>query len=63
MQREWRKSSRSSAAGPECVEIALDAAGAGVRDSKNRAGGGLGFGFAQWSRFVLTAKNGVFDLR
>ncbi|MFD7658520.1 DUF397 domain-containing protein [Actinosynnema sp. NPDC059797] len=62
MQREWRKSSRSSAGGPECVEITLGTAGAGVRDSKNRAGDELGFGFAQWSRFVSTAKSGVFDL-
>lgn len=63
MQREWRKSTRSSAGGPECVEIALDPAGAGVRDSKNRTGGGLDFGFTQWSRFVGTAKSGAFDAR
>lgn len=63
MQREWRKSTRSSAGGPECVEIALEPTGAGVRDSKNRTGGELGFGSAQWSRFVGTAKNGAFDAR
>jgi hypothetical protein len=43
------------------VEIALDPAGAGVRDSKDRSGGELGFGPAQWSRFVSTVKNGAFD--
>jgi hypothetical protein len=63
MEREWRKSSRSSAGGPECVEIALDPTGAGVRDSKNRAGGELDFGVAQWARFTTIAKNGAFDLR
>lgn len=63
MQRQWRKSTRSSAGGPECVEIALSPGAAGVRDSKNRTGGELGFGFAQWSRFVGTAKDGAFDRR
>ncbi|QFZ22498.1 DUF397 domain-containing protein [Saccharothrix syringae] len=62
MQREWRKSSRSSAGGPECVEIALGASGAGVRDSKDRSGGELDFGAAQWARFVATVKDGAFDL-
>ncbi|MGM1057700.1 DUF397 domain-containing protein [Saccharothrix sp. Mg75] len=63
MQREWRKSTRSSAGGPECVEIALDTARAGVRDSKNRAGGELDFGSAQWSRFLGSAKAGALDPR
>ena len=63
MQRQWRKSTRSSAGGPECVEIALEPGGAGVRDSKNRTGGELDFGVTQWSRFVGTAKNGAFDRR
>jgi hypothetical protein len=63
MQRQWRKSTWSSAGGPECVEIALDPNGAGVRDSKNRTRVELGFGFAQWSRFLGSAKNGAFDTR
>jgi hypothetical protein len=63
MQREWRKSTRSSAGGPECVEIALDPVGAGVRDSKNRTGDGLDFGLTQWSSFVGTVKEGAFDAR
>ncbi|GAB2986747.1 DUF397 domain-containing protein [Saccharothrix stipae] len=61
MQRQWRKSTRSSASGPECVEIALGPNGVGVRDSKNRTGGELDFGIAQWSRFVGTARNGALD--
>ncbi len=63
MQQEWRKSKRSSASGPECVEIALAGAGAAVRDSKNRAGGALSFGSTQWSRFVGVAKRGRYDER
>jgi hypothetical protein len=63
MQRDWRKSTRSSAGGPECVEIALGTTGAGVRDSKNRTGGELDFGVTQWSRFVGTVKHGAFDAR
>lgn len=63
MQRQWRKSTRSSAGGPECVEIALDAIGAGVRDSKDRSRRELDFGFTQWARFIGTAKRGAFDAR
>ncbi|MEU5692628.1 DUF397 domain-containing protein [Actinosynnema sp. NPDC020468] len=63
MQQEWRKSTYSSAGGPECVEIALNGSGAGVRDTKNRTAGRLGFGAVEWSRFVGTAKNGVFDVK
>jgi hypothetical protein len=63
MQREWRKSTRSSAGGPECVEIALAPTGAGVRDSKNPTGGELDFAATPWVRFVGTAKNGVIDPR
>jgi hypothetical protein len=63
MQRQWRKSTSSSAGGPECVEIALDPGATGVRDSKNRTGGELNFGSTQWARFVDTAKNGAFDPR
>ncbi|MFI9009798.1 DUF397 domain-containing protein [Actinosynnema sp. NPDC053489] len=61
MQRQWRRSSRSSAGGPECVEVALDRDGTGVRDSKDRTGGELGFGLAQWRRFTDDAKGGAFD--
>lgn len=61
MQQEWRKSKRSSASGPECVEIALNGAGAAVRDSKNRAAGALSFGSTQWWRFVEVAKRGRYD--
>ncbi|MFI9816403.1 DUF397 domain-containing protein [Saccharothrix variisporea] len=61
MQQEWRKSKRSSASGPECVEIALSGTGAAVRDSKNRGAGALSFGSVQWERFVEVAKRGRYD--
>ncbi|GHH50985.1 DUF397 domain-containing protein [Lentzea cavernae] len=56
----WRKSSRSSAGGPDCVEIALDARGAAVRDSKNADGVRLKFGDAGWDTFLAAAKTGSF---
>lgn len=56
----WRKSSRSSAGGPECVEIALVSAGAAVRDSKNADGSRLRFGDAGWETFLAAAKTGSF---
>ncbi|WP_285639037.1 DUF397 domain-containing protein [Lentzea sp. NBRC 102530] len=56
----WRKSSRSSAAGADCVEIAFVPAGAAVRDSKNADGARLRFGDAGWDTFLAAAKNGSF---
>ncbi|WP_246440262.1 DUF397 domain-containing protein [Saccharothrix tamanrassetensis] len=63
MKQEWRKSRRSSASGPECVEIALDGVRAAVRDSKNRTAGALDFDAGQWSRFLGVAKRGTYDER
>ncbi len=56
----WRKSSRSSASGPDCVEIALVSSGAAVRDSKNADGAQLRFGSAGWENFLSAAKTGAF---
>jgi hypothetical protein len=39
----WRKSSRSSGNGGNCVEVAIVAAVTGVRDSKNATGPVLTF--------------------
>jgi len=58
----WRKSSRSSAGGPDCVEVALVPAAAGIRDSKNPSGPVLGFDADAWGRFLGTTKHGGFDL-
>ncbi|HUQ55445.1 DUF397 domain-containing protein [Lentzea sp.] len=56
----WRKSSRSSASGPDCVEIALVGPGAAVRDSKNAEGARLRFGDGGWETFLAAAKTGSF---
>ncbi|GAA2822879.1 DUF397 domain-containing protein [Crossiella cryophila] len=50
----WRVSSYSGG-GNNCVEVALPAAAAAVRDSKNRAGGALTFTRAQWHGFLASA--------
>ncbi|WP_285744097.1 DUF397 domain-containing protein [Lentzea sp. NBRC 105346] len=59
----WRKSSRSSAAGPDCVEVALVGEGAAVRDSKNACGDRLRFGTSGWVGFLAAAKAGGFSAR
>jgi hypothetical protein len=56
----WRKSTRSSAAGPDCVEVAMITAGTAVRDSKNAAGDRLRFSTSGWTGFLSAAKAGTF---
>ncbi|MDH6460441.1 hypothetical protein M2302_000596 [Micromonospora sp. A200] len=48
----WRKSSRSDNNGGACVEVASLGSSILVRDSKNPAGGMLGFTAATWDRFI-----------
>ena len=49
----WRKSSRSSGNGGNCVEVADNLRGVvGVRDSKDPAGPALTFTPAAWRAFV-----------
>jgi len=49
----WRKSSRSSGNGGNCVEVADTLPGVvGVRDSKDPAGPALTFDPAAWRAFV-----------
>ncbi|GLW05348.1 DUF397 domain-containing protein [Microtetraspora sp. NBRC 13810] len=58
----WRKSSRSSASGGQCVEVASNLAGVvAVRDSKNPDGATLLFDPGDWRAFIAGAKNGDFD--
>ncbi|MGC4783928.1 DUF397 domain-containing protein [Micromonospora zamorensis] len=53
----WRKSTRSSGNGGDCVEVADNLPGVvGVRDSKDPAGPALVFGSAAWRAFVGMAK-------
>ena len=53
----WRKSTRSSNNGGNCVEVADNVPGrVMVRDTKDRDGGTLNFEPAAWSAFVALAK-------
>lgn len=61
MTRTFRKSSHSGVG--NCVEVALDATGVLVRDSKQAPGGTvLTLGAAAWRRFTANAKRGLFNL-
>lgn len=53
---EWRKSTRSTAEGPNCVEVAAIGTDIAVRDSKNPASSALLFQRAQWRRFIRAFK-------
>jgi hypothetical protein len=57
----WRKSSRSTACGNNCVEVAFLDDGVAVRDSKTPDGPALRFTQAEWAAFVEGAKDGEFD--
>jgi hypothetical protein len=49
----WRKSTRSSSSGQNCVEIAANLPGiVAVRDSKDPSGPKLVISLDQWSAFV-----------
>ena len=53
--RRWRKSGFSGGdENVDCVEIAVSANDAAVRDSKNASGGMLGFPSGAWDSFVRT---------
>ncbi|WP_020670683.1 DUF397 domain-containing protein [Amycolatopsis nigrescens] len=49
----WQKSSYSGG-GEECVEVALEPAEVGVRDTKDRDGGQLTFTPSAWYAFCHT---------
>ncbi len=60
---QWRKSSRSGAAG-HCVEVAVDENGQRlVRDSKDPDGPRLTFSVPEWEAFIGGTKDGEFDIR
>jgi Domain of unknown function (DUF397) len=50
----WRKSSRSTAEGQNCVEIADIGTIIAVRDSKNPSGPALLFSHTEWQGLVTT---------
>ncbi|MET9814138.1 DUF397 domain-containing protein [Streptomyces sp. NPDC006129] len=54
----WFSSSYSNGAGGECVECALTADGALVRDSKNAEAQVIPIGGEAWRSFVRTMQSG-----
>lgn len=61
--RTFRKSSHSNGnGGNNCVEVAFNADGIAVRDSKNPDGPQLIFTPAEWTAFISGTKDGEFDL-
>ncbi|MEV7969265.1 DUF397 domain-containing protein [Sphaerisporangium sp. NPDC088356] len=59
----WRKSSRSSDNGGQCVEVAMNLPKmVAVRDSKQPDGPELLFTPGEWLAFIDGAKAGVFDI-
>ncbi|MFG1956046.1 DUF397 domain-containing protein [Nonomuraea sp. NPDC049028] len=58
----WRKSSRSSGNGGQCVEVATNLPGVvAVRDSKDPEGPKLIFAPTDWKAFIIGLKVGDFD--
>lgn len=57
----WRKSTRSGGNGGACVELTYVNESAGVRDSKNTAGGALVVSKQHLASFLTSVKNGKFD--
>jgi xanthine/CO dehydrogenase XdhC/CoxF family maturation factor len=59
---QWRKSSRSSSTGGNCVELAAVKEAIGVRDSKNPSQGHLTVGREALSGLIGRIKAGELDL-
>jgi hypothetical protein len=57
----WRKSSRSSPSGDNCVEVAFAGDTVAVRDTKDRAAATLLFTGEEWKAFIDGVKSGEFD--
>ncbi|HXA62693.1 MAG TPA: DUF397 domain-containing protein [Streptosporangiaceae bacterium] len=60
-QPVWRKSSRSTTQGGECVEVADLSGAVGVRDSKNPAGGNLSLSGRRFASLVSRVKRNELD--
>jgi hypothetical protein len=58
---EWRKSSRSSPSGGDCVEVANLTGNIGVRDSKNPDGPKLVLDAAGWRALTRRIKASEHD--
>jgi hypothetical protein len=59
---EWRKSSRSTGQGGNCVEVATLAPAIAVRDSKDPDGPRLTLVPTAWQALTGHIKNGTHDL-
>lgn len=57
----WRKSSRSSPSGDNCVEVAFAGDAVAVRDTKDRQAAMLLFTGEEWKAFIEGVKSGEFD--
>ncbi|TYB48432.1 DUF397 domain-containing protein [Actinomadura chibensis] len=58
----WRKSSRSSGQGGNCVEVANLGARVALRDSKDPDGPSLAFDVTAWRAFTCRVRSSEFDL-
>jgi hypothetical protein len=59
----WRKSTRSSSSGQNCVEVATNLAGVvAVRDSKDSDGAVLMFAPDNWRGFTRRIRDGEFGV-
>lgn len=59
----WRRSSRSSVSGEQCVEVAdLGPGRIGVRDSKNPDVGSLNLSPAAWRRLTEGIRSAHYDV-
>ncbi|MEU8797212.1 DUF397 domain-containing protein [Spirillospora sp. NPDC048819] len=59
---QWRKSSRSTGQGGDCVEVAALAPAIAVRDSKNPDGPRLALVPTAWQALTDHIKSGAHDL-
>jgi hypothetical protein len=57
---EWRKSTLSGVNG--CLEVAIQADGVALRDTKERNGPVLVFSRGEWEAFIGGVRKGEFDL-
>ncbi|MGJ7905890.1 DUF397 domain-containing protein [Actinopolyspora sp. H202] len=57
----WRRSSRSSDQGGNCVEVAYPSGGVAMRDSKNPHGGVLVFKRSRWNSFLNAVRRGTLE--
>ena len=60
--KRWRKSSRSSDTGGQCVEVADLAVAVAVRDSKDPDGPNIVLEANAWRSIACRIKNGDLDL-